>query len=138
MPKVSKLRHMKGRPLTLEEFERMVLMTPRVVGTEVAESWQYVLRGLWESGLRVGELMQTHWEDEQQIRPVWQRGRLPVLAIPACMQKNDTEEQIPLLPAFEALLLETPPSERTGWVFNPESLQFKCERKPRHDRLSTE
>ena len=39
------------------------------------------------------------------------------------MQKNDTEEEIPLLPWFEKVLLETAECERTGWVFNPASLQ---------------
>jgi integrase len=123
MPKVSKLRHAKGRPLSLEEFERMLLATERIVGAHAAESWQYLLRGLWESGLRLGEALCLSWSDEAQIRPVWQRGRLPVLQIPAALQKNDTEESIPMLPAFEQLLLETPEAEWQGWVFRPASLE---------------
>lgn len=136
--KISKLRQMKGRPITLEEFERMIEKVNGEVGKEAKKSWEYLLRGLWESGLRIGELMNLHWSDGQYIVPVWRRGALPVLAIPANMQKNDTEESIPLLPGFEALLLETPKPQRFGWVFNPISLQTKLGRKIRHQRPNAE
>ena len=61
-------------------------------------------------------------------------GATGVLDIPAAMQKNDTEECIPLLPWFEAVLMETPPEKRTGWVFDPQSLQLKLGRQIRHQR----
>jgi len=54
------------------------------------------------------------------------------------MKKNDTEESIPLLPWFEAVLLETPLEKRTGWVFNPVSLQLKIGRRVRHSRPDAE
>jgi len=63
---------------------------------------------------------------------------LPVLDIPAAMQKNDTEENIPLLPWFEAVLAETPAERRKGWVFNPMSLQLRLGRKVRHRRPTAE
>jgi hypothetical protein len=50
------------------------------------------------------------------------------------MQKNNSDEEIPLLPGFEALLLETPPELRTGWAFVPQSLQNKLGQKVRHQR----
>ena len=56
--KAAKLKQMKGRPLCTEEFERMITVTPRIVGEEAAASWQYVLRGLWESGLRIVDTAQ--------------------------------------------------------------------------------
>lgn len=136
--KISKLRQMKGRPIAAEEFDRLLLKVPAVVGPEAEQSWDYLLRGAWESGLRLAELMRLHWMDEQYIVPVWKRGALPVLAIPAPMQKNDTEESIPLLPGFEALLLETPSRQRFGWVFNPMSLQTKLGRRVRHQRPNAE
>jgi integrase len=82
--------------------------------------------------------MHLHWADERYIVPQWKRGALPVLAIPAAMQKNDTEESIPLLPGFESLLQETPKSERFGWVFNPMSLQTMLGRPVRHQRPDAE
>jgi len=124
--------------ITLEEFERMLSKTADVVGESAAPSWKYLLRGLWESGLRIDEIMHLAWDVPGAITPRWQRGRLPVLEIPAAMQKNDTEEAIPLLPGFEAVLKETPEAERTGWVFNPASLQTKYKRPVRHGRPDAE
>jgi len=88
--------------------------------------------------LRLDELMHVSWGIPGTIQPVWKDGQLPVLEIPAAMQKNDTEESIPLLPWFEAVLLETAPEERTGWVFNPLSLQLRLGRKVRHERPAAE
>lgn len=116
---------MKGRPITATEFRKMLDATAKVVGEEAAESWKHVLSGLWASALRLDELMHVSWDTPGTIRPVWKNGRHPVLDIPAAMQKNDTEENIPLLPWFEAVLLETPEANRKGWVFNPVSLQLK-------------
>lgn len=136
--KIAKLRQMKGRPITGEEFDRMLAGVAAEVGTEAESSWKYLLRGAWESALRLDELMHLHWSDEQYIVPQWRRGALPVLMIPATMQKNDTEESIPLLPGFEALLLETPKAQRFGWVFNPISLQTKLGRGVKQQRPEAE
>jgi integrase len=153
--KTGKIRAMKGRPITGEEFERLLdkvetglLVVPQYdkaprknapqrkykrrgisleeyrekrqnISARVAPSWRYVLRGLWESALRLDELMHMAWDKPGYIVPEWKRGGHPVLHIPSAMQKNDTEEEIPLLPGFERLLLETPEDQRHGWVFNP-------------------
>lgn len=136
--KTPKQKAMKGRPIKDVEFERMLAATAGVVGDEAAESWKYILRGLWASALRLDELMHVSWDKPGTIRPVWPDGQLPVLEIPAAMQKNDTEESIPLLPWFETVLLETPLQKRTGWVFNPLSLQLKMGRRARHQRPDAE
>ena len=136
--KTSNLKVMKGRPITAAEFQKMLAVTAEVVGQPVAESWRYVLRGLWESALRLDEMMHVSWDTSETIRPTWKPGQLPILEIPAAMQKNDTEECIPLLPAFEALLLETPPAQRHGWVFAPMSLQLKPRKANNHWRPNAE
>jgi len=136
--KTPKQKMMKGRPITEEEFKQMLATTAGVVGDEVAESWEHILRGLWESALRLDELMHVSWDKPGTIRPIWNDGQLPILDIPAAMQKNDTEESIPLLPWFEAILLRTPAENRNGWVFNPLSLQLKMGRKVRHHRPDAE
>ena len=59
---------------------------------------------------------------------------MPVLFIPAELQKNDTEESIPLLPWFEELLDEVRPADRRDLIFNPLSLQQKYNRPVRHAR----
>ena len=132
--KTSKLKTMKGRPINKPEFIAMTEAAKEVVGADAAESWKYVLRGLWESALRINELMSVSWDKPGTIRPRWKDGTLPVLAIPAAMQKNNTDDEIPLLPGFAALLLETPVENRTGWVFDPKSLQTRFGRRVRHQR----
>jgi integrase len=136
--KTSKLKAMKGRPISSSEFQTMLESTSKVVGDAVSESWKHVLRGLWASALRLDELMHVSWDTPGTIRPIWKKGRLPILEIPAAMQKNDTEESIPLLPWFEEVLLETPESHRKGWVFNPCSLQIRFGRKSANQRPSAE
>jgi len=160
---IAKLKHMRGRPLTQEEFEQMLAAVEGALTTkasapktrngkplkkraeiqlrkssrEIVESWQQILSALWESGLRLDELMHVSWDIPGTIRPVWCSGQLPVLEIPADMQKNATEESIPLLPGFEALLLKTPENERTGWVFSPASLMPVKEGQTRDHRPHT-
>ena len=136
--KVSKLRHMKGRPITTEEFERMLAVTKAEVGEAAETSYKYLLKGLWESALRLDELLHVSWDDPAAIMPAWNRGAHPVLVIPADLQKNDTEEAIPLLPGFESLLNETRGRDRHGWAFNPESLKGKKSRRATEERLSAE
>lgn len=125
---------MKGRPITKVEFQAMLNAVASVVGDDAAESWKYVLRGLWDSALRINELMRVSWDKQGAIRPRWQSGSHPILEVPATMQKNNSDEEIPFLPGFEALLLETPPELRTGWAFESQSLQNKMGRKVRHQR----
>ena len=136
--KVAKLKHMKGRPITTEEFERMLDKVESVTGQGAAASWEYTLRGLWESALRLNELLHVSWDISGTIQPVWKKGRLPVLQIPHTMQKNATEDSIPLLPGFESLLLETPAAERSGWVFRPMSLQGLRGRSAKTERLAVD
>ena len=147
--KTSKLKHMKGRPISLEEFERMLAMVKKVVCKHakkwseadrqtLVDSWVHTLWGLWDSGLRIAELMHVSWNDANEIRPVWRRGADPVLAIPHHRQKNATEEAIPITPAFESLLLETPERDRVGWIFNPQSVSRPGQTEPRDNRGNPE
>lgn len=50
------------------------------------------------------------------------------------MQKNDTDQRIPLLPWLEKLLLSVPEGERNSWVFNPQLLQTNVGRNSRNIR----
>ena len=66
---VSKIKAMKGRPISTGEFDRMLDTTVVVVGPEAAPSWRYVLWGLWASALRLEELMAISWDIPGTIRP---------------------------------------------------------------------
>ncbi len=116
---------MKGRPITGEEFERMLEATPAVVGKRSADSWTHLLRVLWESAFRVGDVMNFSWDDERRIHPVWprRRGEHATLVIPSS-QKNKKLQEIPMLPGLQELLEQTPKRERHGWVVNPLSIDY--------------
>lgn len=142
IPEISKDRRtkkkktMKGRPITPEEFDSMLKATEAEVGVDAAESWQYLLRGLWESTLRLEEAMNLSWDRRDSICPVWVDGKSPVLRIPAHQQKNNEDDDLPMLPGLETLLLQTPPAKRRGRVFNPKSLQTRWGRAVKFKRAS--
>ena len=128
LPGIKKLdvdSYMKGRPIVTEEFDRLLKAVPVVVGDGPAESWLWPLRILWESGFRLGDLMDFSWDDEQRLHPVWprRRGQRPTLAIPST-QKNKRVEEIPMLPGLQVLLESVPMADRTGFVVNPQPIEF--------------
>lgn len=135
MPK--RANGMKGRPITAEEFERMLSKVPAVVTLKpkkgetpkppeavaaltarVAASWAFLLRGLWLSGLRLGEALDLHWTDHSKLC-VDLTGRRPKIRIQADGQKANRYEESPIAPEFAELLLATPPEQRKGFVFAP-------------------
>ncbi len=121
-PKITKphraTQTMKGRPITGEEFDRLLAKVPSVVGDKAAPHWTHLLNGLWLSGLRLAEAHQLGWEDRHGLH-VDLVGEFPMLRIPAEMEKGNKYRQLPITPDFAALLLATPEAERTGHVFNP-------------------
>ena len=64
IPKIEKPKRaksgkgMKGRPISGEEFDRMLDKTASVVGEAAADSWRHYLNGLWLSGLRLTESLE--------------------------------------------------------------------------------
>lgn len=105
----------KGRPICAEEFERMLAACEKVCPHDT-ESWRYLLRGLWESGLRVSEALNLSFDVSGTIQVVRER-RGVVLKIPGRRQKNRRHQVVPTTPLFAALLDEHPTG--TGYVFNP-------------------
>lgn len=122
----------KGRPITAEEFDRLVakIRDRRVFkvkaetsatiarGDQTVASWEYLMRGLWLSGLRLGEAMKLHWSNDDEIL-VDLTGKRPLLRIQAGAQKSRRFELLPITPDFAAFLLETPETDRRGYVFDP-------------------
>lgn len=104
---------MKGRPISTEEFERMESACE-------SPSLMHLLRGLWLSGLRLGEAMSLTWDQ-------WADGiRIEVdsdgdvfLLIDGTDQKNGQCQRYPVVDDFARFLLKTPVSQRQGFVFNP-------------------
>jgi integrase len=115
---------MRGRPITADEFQRMLDATPEVVGDRATPSWEFTLKVIWESGFRLGDVMDFCWHDERHIRPLWpDESRLhATLAIPSS-QKNGRNQEVPMLPGLRDLLETVPVRERNGWIANPLPMQ---------------
>lgn len=119
MPKRAKSsKMMKGRPITTEEFERMLAKTEDVTGKHASDSWKYFIRGLWLSGLRLAESLELHWDRTDKLS-VDLTGRRPLLWIPGELEKGNQDRLLPVAPEFAEFLLQTPENERNGRVFSP-------------------
>lgn len=119
MPKRAKgSKRMKGRPITTEEFERMLAKTTDVVGPTAAKSWIRYLRGLWLSGLRLEESLELYWDRDDRLC-VDLSGRFAMLRIPAELEKGHQDRLLPIAPEFEEFLLATDVDDRKGRVFDP-------------------
>ena len=133
IPKVPRLNRakvsqvMKGRPITQEEFERMVEAVPDIVGEEAAVSWRFYLEGLWWSGLRLAESLNLFWDDESKLCVTKQSNEL-VLRIPAELEKGHKDRLLPIAPEFADFLRRAPTSERTGRVFKLKAQKRRGER----------
>jgi integrase len=108
---------MKGRPITAEEFDRMIAAVPHVVGPAAAPKWTRYLRGLWLSGLRLRESLEFWWDREDRMHPVFPRHGRPMLRVIAEYEKSNTDRLLPITPDFAEFLYSTPEEERQGPVF---------------------
>lgn len=119
IPKTAGQRRARGRAITGEEFERLLEAMGKHVGPNRYPSWAYLLRGLWSSGLRLGESLNLWWDNPQKIVPLNLDGRRPTLRVPNNEQKNRKDQTCPLAPEFVEFLRLTPAEQRTGPVFAP-------------------
>lgn len=117
MPKAAKgiNRGMRGRPITGEEFDRMIQAVPKIRKLE-PEKWERLLRGLWLSGLRLGEALKLSWDADAEIA-VQVDGKYPRLRLLAEGHKALRDQLLPITPDFAEFLLQTPKDERHGLVF---------------------
>lgn len=116
MPK--RVNKMKGRPITTEEYERMLAAIPDVIDAEYVAGWKFLLEGLWLSGLRLGEALRLTWNPSGFC--VNLAAGVPRLKIEVNEQKSTKAELLPLAPDFGEFLLNVPPAERRGRVFRPQ------------------
>lgn len=110
-----KQRQMRGRPITREEFERMLAACDEVRPAD-SSLWKALLEGLWLSGLRLGEALHLGWELDDPIS-VDLSGKYPCLRITAEAEKGFQDRQLPITPDFAEVLMATPVDERAGKVF---------------------
>ena len=114
---------MKGRPIVLEEHERMLAAVQKVVRADQVGLWLRFLDGLWWSGLRLSEALRLSWDSADPIAVIMQPGYHPALRFQLGSQKAKRAELVPMAPEFAELLEATPEGERHGRVFPiPQSL----------------
>ena len=129
--RAKKSKVMKGRPITGEEFDRMLAKSGAVVGMERSHSWCFFLRGLWWSGLRLHESLELWWDREDQFR-VDLSGKRPLLIVKSEYEKGHKDRHLPMAPEFAEFLQSVPTAERTGRVFAPKPV------RQHGDRLTTD
>ncbi len=113
---------MKGRPVTAEEFDRMLASVEAVVGELPATSWTWLLRGLWWSGLRISEALTLHWTDDSLLCVDF-NGRRPMFRIRGEAHKSGKDCILPMAPEFAEMLETVPVDERHGFVFDPQPIR---------------
>jgi len=107
----------RGRPLTLEEFERMLSFLPEVVG-EHAGRWKWNLEAMWLSGFRLGETFCLHWD--RQVEGHYLIGldsERPKVFIDANAEKAFRNRILPLTPDFVDHLRTMQANRRNGTVW---------------------
>lgn len=133
VPKFSKLKKaksakvMKGRPVTGEEFDRMLDAVDGLPERQ-HDSLKFLLRGLWYSGLRLGEALGLTWDQWADGIRVDTSGKYTVLLIPSDGEKGGKDRTYPITPDFEEFLFSVPPEDREGYVFSPELYRGVCRR----------
>ena len=147
VPKFPKLKQarsakqMKGRPITGEEFDRMLeaVQLEFPIGdnwkhdriermTARRESMKFLLRGLWFSGLRLGEALSLTWDQWADGIRVDLSGKYAKLLIAAEDEKGGKDRVYPMTPDFAEFLQTVPKDSRAGFVFNPDLAKGVCRR----------
>lgn len=120
LPEFDRIKQSKGacgRAVSGEEFDRTLAAVPKVVGEAAAESWNFYLKGLDASGLRLAESLALRWDDAPGAIVLDYSGRHPMLRIPAEAEKGDTHRILPLAPEAAELFATVPVDQRNGRVF---------------------
>jgi len=150
MPRVPK--GMRGRPITTEEFERMLCAVGEALFPDpkekptpteqqkldqrrqpVLDSYRFYLQGLWASGLRLTESLTPSWDSSPDAIVVEMSGRRPMLRVPAEAEKGKTHRVLPMAPEFAVLLSSVPESKRRGRVFRLLTLDGQSLKPTRHN-----
>lgn len=110
-------RLMKGRPLADNELQLLLDAVPDSIDEpDDAPAWQFYVRGLWLSGLRLEESLKLHWERNDELGVRLGPGR-PMFLIHAEHEKGHTDRVLPMSPEFAEFLQAVPEANRKGFVF---------------------
>lgn len=119
----------KGRAITATEFAGMLRAVRGVVHPQPPRPWRRLLRGLWLSGLRLGEALRLTW-DAGPLRLDLDHD-FPVIRIAAGADKRGRASLLPITPDFARWVARVPRDRRTGWVF-----PLPHSRRPSSERIT--
>lgn len=117
MPKRAKgkTKRMRSRPITGEEFDRMIKETKSVRPLD-SEKWEGLLNGLYLGGLRIGEALSLSWDFSSQFS-IDLTAKHPMFRITCEGQKSSEDQLLPISPEFADWLAKVPAAKRKGLVF---------------------
>jgi hypothetical protein len=120
----------RGRPITAEEVDRMVAAAEKCRKDDF-DAWQFYIRGLFYSGLRLEESTILSWDENAPFAVDLTGGRRPAFKIAKMAQKARRSERLPMTEEFFNLLMEVPEAERQGSVFKLNGLLTRCPITPK-------
>ena len=126
---------MKGRPVTGEEFERILAAVPLVVGGARSAEWCWFLEGLYWGGLRLAEAIRLSWDPDSPIAVVKLDGRRPLLRFDAQGHKARRVCFCPLAPELVERLRRVQSSCRNGSVFPVHGVRVRLRTTDRVGRI---
>lgn len=112
----AKRRLARARAIQAREVVNLMQAADQILGDPHAATWRQFIKGLWWSGLRMGEAIKLAWY-EYPVCLDLDRSRYPQIRWLAEGQKRKRDEVMPLTPDFAAFLQKIPASQRTGKVF---------------------
>jgi integrase len=123
---------MKGRPISAEEFKRMIeqIVEPYLKQRQHA-GWKHLLQGLWWSGLRLEESLNLWWDRLDRISIDLTSGR-PLLRIPAEREKGNRDRLYPVATEFAEMILAVPEQDRHGPFYTVLTKEGKPYSRSRH------
>jgi integrase len=105
----------RSRAITGEEFERILAIVPKVRPADWKQ-WDRFLRGQWQCGFRISELIRLSWEESAPIH-VESGGHFPYVVLAAGSNKKRKQRLRAVTPEFWEVCCETPERCRRGLVF---------------------
>jgi integrase len=111
-PRIDAGGKMGGRPITGEEFDRMLAAVKKERPRDYP-AWRQFLNGLWLSGLRIGEAAVLSWDYGAGFAV-----DLDAACFAIRQQKSGKVEYAPMAPDFAEWLHKIPDAKRCGRVFS--------------------
>ena len=117
MPKRAKgvTKNMRSRPVNLEEFERILMVTEKVRPKD-HKRWERLLWGAYRSGFRIGELLQLSWNPGAAWSIDLSFSR-PLIRLLAEGEKSHRDRFQAITPEFWEICSQSPAEYRQGFVF---------------------